>query len=111
EKSNQKVSLPPPDSVFTYFNPRNMLNGFYILLISPDRGVIMYTPVMIFGAIGMYMAYKRKQKYIPVMLGIIGADFILYSMWGDPYGGWAFGARYLIPAYAVLSIYIALLLT
>jgi hypothetical protein len=32
-------------------------------------------------------------------------------MWGDPYGGWAFGARYLIPAYAILSIYIATLLT
>ena len=44
-------------------------------------------------------------------VGIVGADLLLYSMWGDPYGGWAFGARYLIPAYAILSIYTALLLT
>ncbi len=31
-------------------------------------------------------------------------------MWGDPWGGWAFGSRYLIPAYAILSIFIAALL-
>jgi hypothetical protein len=110
-KSGQQDNLPPPDSILTFFNPRNMLNGFYILLLSPDRGVIMYTPVVLFGAVGMYLAYKKRQKYIPVMLGVVGADLILYAMWGDPYGGWAFGARYLIPAYAVLSIYIALLLT
>ncbi len=110
-KSGQKDTLPPPDSIVTYFNPRNMLNGLYILLFSPDRGVIMYTPVMLFGVAGLYLAYRKKQTYVPVMLGVIGADLILYAMWGDPYGGWAFGARYLIPAYAVLSIYIALLLT
>src|SRR5207237_1298615 len=35
---------------------------------------------------------------------------LLYSMWDDPYGGWAFGSRYLIPTYAILSIFMALLL-
>jgi hypothetical protein len=28
-------------------------------------------------------------------------------MWGDPYGGWAFGSRYLIPTYALLAVGIA----
>jgi hypothetical protein len=28
-------------------------------------------------------------------------------MWGDPWGGWAFGSRYLIPSYAVFSIFLA----
>ncbi len=108
--SNQPVNLPPP-SALSFFKPRNMINGFYILLFSPDRGILMYTPIVLFGIIGMIMASKRKQKYIPIALGVIGFNFILYSMWGDPYGGWAFGGRYLIPAYAFLSIYIALLLT
>lgn len=108
--TNQTVNLPPP-STLSFFEPRNMLNGFYILLISPDRGVLMYTPVILFGIFGMFLASKRKQKYLPVTLGIVGFNFLLYSMWGDPYGGWAFGGRYLIPSYAILSIYIALLLT
>jgi hypothetical protein len=28
-------------------------------------------------------------------------------MWGDPWGGWAFGSRYLIPTYALLAIGVA----
>jgi len=108
--TKQPVNMPPP-SALSFFEPRNMINGFYILLFSPDRGVIMYTPVILFGIAGMFIAGRKKQKYIPIALGVIGFDLLLYSMWGDPYGGWAFGGRYLIPAYAVLSIYIGLLLT
>jgi len=32
-------------------------------------------------------------------------------MWGDPWGGWAFGSRYLIPAYAILAIFLSSVLT
>jgi len=109
-KTTKAVNTPPP-STLTFFQPRNMLNGFYILLISPDRGILMYTPVMLFGIAGMFLAGRKKQKYLPILLGVVGFNFLLYSMWGDPYGGWAFGGRYLIPTYAILSIYIALLLT
>src|SRR6185437_9390999 len=52
----------------------------------------------------------RKVPYVWLMTAIIGFDILLYSMWDDPYGGWAFGSRYLIPAYSILAIFIALLL-
>ena len=32
-------------------------------------------------------------------------------MGGDPWGGWAFGSRYLIPSYAIMSIFIAFALS
>ena len=38
------------------------------------------------------------------------ANVLLYSMWGDPWGGWAFGSRYLIPSYALMSALLALAL-
>ena len=31
-------------------------------------------------------------------------------MWGDPWGGWAFGSRYMIPAYAAMSIFLGVAL-
>jgi len=93
------------------FKSRNILNGFYILFISPDRGVIFFTPIMLFGVFGLIMSVHKKIKLYPVLVATIGANVLLYSMWGDPWGGWAFGARYLIPSYALLSIFIALLLT
>lgn len=110
KKAKAPTNVPPP-SALTFFNPRVMLNGFYILLISPDRGILVYAPVILFGLAGIIYAGRRKEKYVAVLAGVIGFNFILYSMWGDPYGGWAFGGRYLIPSYAVLSIYIGLLLT
>jgi hypothetical protein len=101
----------PTGSFFTFFKPRNMLNGLYILFLSPDRGMIVFTPVILFGGLGIYIAFKRKRNYLPILVGIIGINIVLYSMWGDPYGGWAFGARYLVPAYAISAIFIALLLS
>lgn len=97
-------------AVLNMFNPRLMLSGFYIHFFSPDRGMIMYTPVMFFGFIGGVIFLKRRLKFANLFAYIISINILIYSMWGDPWGGWAFGSRYLIPAYAVLSVFIAYLL-
>ena len=70
----------------------------------------MFTPIMIFGIAGLCFAIKRGDKYVALMTAIIAFDVLLYSMWGDPYGGWSFGSRYLIPTYAILAIYLATIL-
>ncbi|OGG41659.1 hypothetical protein A2837_00260 [Candidatus Kaiserbacteria bacterium RIFCSPHIGHO2_01_FULL_46_22] len=90
-----------------FFETRNLLNGFYIHLFSPDRGVIAYAPVMLIGLVGLWIMKKKSIASYVVMLSIIALDVLLYSMWGDPWGGWAFGSRYLIPSYALLAIGLA----
>lgn len=97
-------------SAIHFFNPRNLLNGFYIHFLSPDRGIMNFTPVMFLGFLGIIFVFRRDLVAGKVAAGIIGFNILLYSMWGDPYGGWAFGSRYLIPLYAILGIGIALLL-
>lgn len=94
-----------------FFKTRNMLEGFYIYFFSPDRGVIFYTPVILFGILGIILSINRKNKYTNLLLSVLAANVVLYSMWGDFWGGWAFGSRYLIPSYAILAVFIALLLT
>jgi hypothetical protein len=111
----QSLGIAAPAATHTktaigFFKTRNLLNGFYMHFISPDRGMITFTPVMLFGVFGFWYIYKKNRAVGNVLLGIIGFDVLLYSMWGDPYGGWAFGSRYLIPSYALLGIAIALLL-
>lgn len=98
-------------SAVGFLETRNILNGFYILFVSPDRGIIYYSPVILFGIVGFFLAYKRNLPYLGLFGSVIGANILLYSMWGDPWGGWAFGSRYLIPTYAILAIFISLLLT
>lgn len=93
------------------FHTRNFVNGLYIHLLSPDRGIINYAPIVLFGVLGFIFSLKKKVKYASLLISVVAANIILYSMWGDPWGGWAFGSRYLIPSYAILSIFSALLLT
>jgi hypothetical protein len=104
-------SVAEKTSGLLYFQTRNLLNGFYIHIISPDRGMLYYAPIMFFGFAGFILAWRKKVKLSELLFSIILLNILLYSMWGDPWGGWAFGSRYLIPSYAVLSIFIALLLT
>lgn len=94
-----------------FFQTRNLLNGFIIHSISLDRGTIIFAPVVLLGLFGIFFCYTNFPQVASVLLGTIGANILLYSMWGDPWGGWAFGSRYLIVSYALLSIFIALGLT
>lgn len=98
-------------SALGFFRTRNLINGFYIHLFSPDRGIIFYSPVLLFGIIGIFLLSRKNTSVTSILVGILLADLILYSLWGDPWGGWAFGSRYLIPGYAILSIFLSAALT
>jgi hypothetical protein len=91
-------------SLVKFFETRNMLHGFYIHLMSPDRGVIYYAPVIFLGILGLMQLRRQHPDWVALLIAIAALNLLLYSMWGDPWGGWAFGSRYLIPAYALLAI-------
>lgn len=94
-----------------FFKTRNLINGLYVHLISPDRGIILYAPIILFGIFGIKYFGKKRSSYAPLLISIAAVNLILYSMWGDPWGGWGYGSRYLIPNYAVLSIFISFILS
>lgn len=98
-------------SAVGFFQTRNILNGLYIQFVSPDRGIFVYAPLMILGLLGSIVLMREHIRHVPLIMAVIGANIVLYAMWGDPWGGWAFGSRYLIPSYALISILFALLAT
>ncbi len=95
----------------TFFDPRSLVHGLFTLTISADRGIVTFAPVLLIGLFALPHIYKKHPETTALMLAIIGINLLLYGMWGDPYGGWAFGSRYLLPTYAMLSIMLAVLLT
>lgn len=91
-------------SALNFFKARHLINGLYAFTVSPDRGVLIFTPIVILGVLGLFELYKKKPKFAQVLIGIIIINLLVYSMRSDPWGGWAFGSRYLIPSYAILSL-------
>lgn len=113
EQMAQETASDPAQKkgIFSFFNTRNLTNGFYIHFLSPDRGIIKYAPIVLIGFLGLAILYRHNAYYANLIAAIIGFDVLMYSMWGDPYGGWAFGSRYLIPVYALLAIGLGIILT
>ena len=66
---------------------------------------------MFLGIFGLVFLSRKNEYALKIFVSVIGINILLYSMWGDPYGGWAFGSRYLIPTYALMSIAIAFVLS
>ncbi len=93
------------------FNTRQQLEGAYILLLSDERGWLWYSPVLILGMVGLWWLYKKNPTACVLIVSVISVNLVIYSMFGDPWGGWSFGPRYLIPAAALLSAASSLTLT
>lgn len=105
--TTQSKIIDPYESTLPFSN-RKQISGLYILLISNERGLIYYSPIVLLGLLGMYATYKKTSHKDFVMVGtaVTVMVIILYSMFGDPWGGWSYGGRYMIPAYAILSIFV-----
>lgn len=113
--TSQQVQTAGKPSLFVRsvtFNTRLQLNGLYILLISNERGILYYFPVVVLGVLGIFggLGSKRKEtkNILLILASVILVDILLYSMFGDPWGGWSFGPRYLIPSTALLCIAVSL---
>ncbi len=108
ELAKHKGQAPPNPLTFT-FKTRRQLDGFYTLLVSDERGMFYFSPILLLGILGMGIAYMKKEylPFVVICITLVLINIILYSMFIDPWGGWAFGPRYLIPASAVLACFIS----
>lgn len=90
----------------SFYNTRKQLDGFYTLLISNERGWMYYSPIIIIGILGLIIGLKKKENrsLIPLGISVAIVCIVSYSSFGDPWGGWSFGPRYLIPASALACI-------
>ena len=92
-------------NVVTFFSEQNIPHSFGTLMFSTDRGLLFYGPIFIFGLLGLLLLLRAINPETTTLMGLVFVNIFLYSSWGDPWGGWAYGTRYLIPSMAVLSLF------
>lgn len=97
-----------------YLNSSNVLTefsyplylGVLLNLVSPYRGLLIYSTILVLGVLGLYEVLKDRPWrneglfFLVCFLGI----FLPYSMWYDPGGGDSFGPRFLVAAIPFLLI-------
>lgn len=86
------------------------LAGLYGLLLSPSRGLLLYSPFLVFAAPTLVRAWRAADAFAPLWrafgvatLGLL-AGYAVYTEW---WGGRVFGARFLSDAFPVLVIALA----
>lgn len=91
-----------------FFKEDNLPRGLTILLFAVDKGIFLFSPIFILGVVGIITLIPHITLEIGILLASILVNMFLYSSFGDPWGGWAYGPRYLIPTMSYLSIFIAI---
>jgi hypothetical protein len=104
---DQSIPETGKDAV-TALNTRNLLTGLVNFTVSRDRGVLWYSPVIVLFVFALWSKKRRNGIIVLTMLSVAAVCLTLYSLFGDPYGGWAFGSRYLIAIMPELCILAAM---
>lgn len=84
------------------------LEGALGLMISPSRGLLVYTPWVGVGIAALLASWRgradRPRRLLRYGSLAFVATWTLYSLYAEWWGGWSFGARYmtdLLPLYAL----------
>jgi hypothetical protein len=74
------------------------------LLLSPGRGLLVYSPIAIFAFWGMVRMFRDPEwkDLRPLALGAV-ALFLLSCKWFDWWGGWCFGYRPIVDISVLLA--------
>ena len=84
--------------------------GLYGLLLSPSRGLFVYTPYVIFGLIALLRAWRWPGQVAGRLRGLSLvwlAALVLYATYSEWWGGRVFGSRFLDDLAPVLFVAIA----
>lgn len=83
-----------------YFGNPHLLEG----LFGFRKGWLLYSPIMIFSLIGMFMLFKNRKEFSwPVTVLFLIYTYVILSWWCWWYGG-AYGMRAMIDIYPFLII-------
>lgn len=81
------------------------LEGLYGQLISPSRGLFVYSPILVFSIWGMALAWQKRRYWLLRPLSLASLLLLLaQSKWFNWHGGWSFGYRLLVDTMPLAAV-------
>lgn len=83
-----------------------IFEGLRNILFSPSRGLLIYSPVLIFGMIGIILSWRKSGRLLLRYLSIgVIANILLYSKFFCWWGGYTYGPRLLADITPILCLF------
>jgi hypothetical protein len=100
------------DALDTGYLPNETFSGIWLdgilgQLISPGRGLLVYSPILILSFVGLIPFFRRFRAEAVVTLSVIVGHLLLYGKWFMWHGGYAWGPRFMIPTLAFWAMFLA----
>lgn len=70
----------------------NFPESFIGMWLSPSKGILVYSPILLFSLIGIYQGFKRN-SLVSISFWVILLHTLVLSKWKHWYGGFGFGYR------------------
>ena len=87
----------------------NVVTGVAGLLVSPNRGLFVYTPLMLFAVAGAVRIWRTPaHAWLRYLVVGVGLHLLIYGTFKEWWGGYAYGPRYMtdvLPALMLFLIY------
>lgn len=93
-------------SRFSLLN-RNMIIALSGNLISPSRGLLVYSPVLILAGAGICLKVRDRtiSRLDHFLIVIVATHWFMISMFGHWYGGYSFGPRFFTDMIPILIVF------
>jgi hypothetical protein len=102
-KVGHEVALSKTGSPELWQTP--LLVGAAGLMVSPSRGLLVFSPLMVFALVGLVLLWTRRRYAVlwPLAAGM-GVLLVVAFKWFDWWGGWCYGPRPIVDTMPFLAL-------
>jgi hypothetical protein len=100
--------LPPYYAASRLEAPASFASGLLGILFSPSRGLLVFSPVMIFAISGFVLSWReQKQRALHIAFAAVVAGLVcVIASWPDWWGGHTFGPRLMTDVVPFLAYFV-----
>ena len=83
-----------------------LLRGLDVWLLSPERGLLWYSPALVLLPFGVAVLWQRARPFVIAAALFFAAHLALHATFGDVYAGQSWGSRFMVPALPLLCVFV-----
>jgi hypothetical protein len=89
---------------FSFWWQNSLIEGLLSVLVSPARGLLIYSPIFLFSCVGIVLIWKRHKEPLLRYLSLAPLPIIFLFAKLNWWGGWSYGPRYMADITPFLSL-------